>query len=1102
MAHYDGAIRINTKLNTQGFNTGIQSMTASLGKLAAAVGIAFSVGALVKMGKQAIDLASDIQEVDNVVSKSFGHMRGEMDALANTAIEKLGMSRLTAYQTGSTFMAMGKSMLDSAEDAKDMALALTEATGNLSSFYNVTQDVASTALKSIYTGETETLKQFGIVMTETNLQQFAQEQGIRKTISAMSQSEKVTLRYKYVMEQLAFVGSDFADTQDSWANQTRILSEQWKELLSILGSGLITVLTPVVKGLNNIVASLINVANAAGKILSDLFGIQAQQLSVNAGSAEDAADAMTDYGNATEAAAKKAKNATAAFDDLNVLQSQQTSGGNGGGFGGEITSSDMEVTQGITGQISDKMSVLLATLSPLTEAVRTLWNDGLSLLLNFNADTWTDFYDNFLKPVGLWSVGTGLPRLAEIANDFLKKIDWSKLRTSLDSFYTVLGELTKLTFDAMLDFWEYFLSPLAAWVINDAFVALVNICTDFAKKINWNQFNVSLEKFYKVLEKFSTAIGTGLISFLTATYDLLSPVVIDLINLLAEGLEMLFDVLNMIPSGALEALGGALGGLLMTFITYKGAIAIMGGLETAWIALYVALDDGLKAITTAIASNPFLALATGIAALVGALISLEDAHNEKMEVMWDTEEIERYGDTVENITQKVSDLSEKMIEASNARIDSVNNAKDIEAQYLQTLADKYFNLSEKTDLSTQEYGELKLAAEQLVEAFPELEKFYNSSTGLIDANRVSVEKLIEAKKNELILNAISEEWSDALHAQIQQQKELDEVTQNLTSAQKEQLEIKEKLDNWDDNSGESYTEYRDKYEELTDRIKDFTQAQTDAKDALSAMEGEISYYSDLYSQYSAVGANYAAGMADGISAGEGKVLFAAENMGNNSVDSLKNVLRTHSPSKVTEEIGRYYTAGFNRGVLESINQTNAAIKAWISNAIDPYFALDRWRQLGENVRAGFSLGISGLATDVIDILNLVIGSFEIMARQINQAINGLIIGYNAVAQGTGSPLVGTVADIQLERIPKLATGAVIPPNQQFLAILGDQRGGTNIEAPLSTIENAVQNVFDRNSVGGNQEIVIRFEGTPAQMVRELRPYIVKENHRIGLDFRK
>lgn len=212
------------------------------------LGLTFSTVALVKFGKEAIGVASDLAEVDNVVSKAFGNMRNEMDDLSASSIKNLGMSRLMAYQTGSTFMSMGKSMLDSSENAKNMALSLTKLTANMASFFNVSQDLASIALKSIYTGETETLKQYGVVMTEVNLKQFAQEQGIKKAYAAMTQSEKVMLRYQYVMSQLSYIGDDFIDTQDSWANQTRILSEQWKEFLGIVGNGLIAVLTPVVKG--------------------------------------------------------------------------------------------------------------------------------------------------------------------------------------------------------------------------------------------------------------------------------------------------------------------------------------------------------------------------------------------------------------------------------------------------------------------------------------------------------------------------------------------------------------------------------------------------------------------------------------------------------------------------------------------------------------------------------------------------------------------------------------------------------------------------------------------------------------------------------------
>lgn len=336
-------------MDTDGFNHGIKSMIASLGSITKMLGLTFSTVALVKFGKEAIGVASDLAEVDNVVSKAFGNMRNEMDDLAASSIKNLGMSRLMAYQTGSTFMSMGKSMLDSSENAKNMALSLTKLTANMASFFNVSQDLASIALKSIYTGETETLKQYGVVMTEVNLKQFAQEQGIKKSYAAMTQSEKVMLRYQYVMSQLSYIGDDFIDTQDSWANQTRILSEQWKEFLGIVGNGLIAVLTPVVKGLNTIVAALIDVGNTISSILSSVFGIQMQQMSTTASAAEsvaggysDAADSMDDYADATTKAGKAAKGALASFDDLNVLQQDNSGSGSSSGGGAAVTMEPIE----------------------------------------------------------------------------------------------------------------------------------------------------------------------------------------------------------------------------------------------------------------------------------------------------------------------------------------------------------------------------------------------------------------------------------------------------------------------------------------------------------------------------------------------------------------------------------------------------------------------------------------------------------------------------------------------------------------------------------------------------------------------------------------
>lgn len=569
IAQYDGSIRINTKLNTDGFNSGIKSMMGSLGGITKLLGIALSTASLIKFGKEAIGLASDLAEVDNVVNKAFGNMRSEMDALADSAIKNLGMSRLMAYQTGSTFMSMGKSMIANSEDAKNMALSLTKLTANMASFFNVSQDLASIALKSIYTGETETLKQYGVVMTEVNLKQFAQEQGIRKSYAAMTQSEKVMLRYQYVMNQLSYIGDDFIDTQDSWANQTRILSEQWKELLTILGSGLITVLTPVVKGLNMIVSALINVGNTISNILSSVFGIQMQQMSATAAAAEnvaggyaDAADSMGDYADATKKAAKAAKGALAPFDDLNVLQKDTSSGsgsGSGGSSGMQIQPVDPSAQTSAIDQIQNKYKKFFDYINKLKDnfvkGFQSSWNKldvssqfenirkSAESIKNTLTDIFTDRFvlasvDNFVQTVAtsLGSMAASVTSIgATIAENFvggmaifLENNSWD-IKGYIQKMFDVSADIVELAAEGLEAFANVFsvfgdengqqITANLIQIFADAFMMVTENAAKFARDIidcivtpfveNQDALKTALDGFLYVIADLTSTISDG-----------------------------------------------------------------------------------------------------------------------------------------------------------------------------------------------------------------------------------------------------------------------------------------------------------------------------------------------------------------------------------------------------------------------------------------------------------------------------------------------------------------------------------------------------------------------------------------------------------------
>ena len=195
----DGSVTIAVDLDSTNFKNGLARLGSQLGgikatllRVGAAVGAAFGVKALISFGKEAIDLGSDIAEVQNVVDTAFGSMAYKAEEFANTAIQQFGMSKLAAKKTASTYMAMASGMGLGADRASDMAVSLAGLTGDVASFFNISQELADVKLKSVFTGETESLKDLGIVMTQTNLDAFALANGFGKTVDKMTQAEQVS----------------------------------------------------------------------------------------------------------------------------------------------------------------------------------------------------------------------------------------------------------------------------------------------------------------------------------------------------------------------------------------------------------------------------------------------------------------------------------------------------------------------------------------------------------------------------------------------------------------------------------------------------------------------------------------------------------------------------------------------------------------------------------------------------------------------------------------------------------------------------------------------------------------------------------------------
>ena len=217
-----GQIGLDLVVNSNSFQRQMAGITGLAKKAGAALAGAFAVKKIVDFGKKCLELGSDLAEVQNVVDVTFPHMTSQVDQFAKSAAMSFGLSETMAKKYTGTFGAMAKAFGFSEQAAYDMSATLTGLTGDVASFYNLSQDEAYTKLKSVFTGETESLKDLGVVMTQTALDSYALANGFGKTTSAMTEAEKVSLRYTFVQDQLSAAQGDFARTSDSWANQVRV----------------------------------------------------------------------------------------------------------------------------------------------------------------------------------------------------------------------------------------------------------------------------------------------------------------------------------------------------------------------------------------------------------------------------------------------------------------------------------------------------------------------------------------------------------------------------------------------------------------------------------------------------------------------------------------------------------------------------------------------------------------------------------------------------------------------------------------------------------------------------------------------------------------
>ncbi len=260
--------KFNNSIN-QGVNSA-NTLKSTFSKVASALGL-YKIGSeIMQTASQAVELASDLKEVQNVVDVTFGGSSNIIDEWSTTTLDAFGLNELSAKQYAGTMGAMLKSSGLASDSAMKMSMTVTELAGDMASFYNLSGEEAFNKLRSGLSGETEPLKQLGINMSVANLEAYALKQGISETYSEMTQGEQTILRYNYLLSATADAQGDFARTSDSYANQTKLLEENWTSFTATLAEGALPILATVTQTLNGAISFLNEHSDTVKAVLAGL----------------------------------------------------------------------------------------------------------------------------------------------------------------------------------------------------------------------------------------------------------------------------------------------------------------------------------------------------------------------------------------------------------------------------------------------------------------------------------------------------------------------------------------------------------------------------------------------------------------------------------------------------------------------------------------------------------------------------------------------------------------------------------------------------------------------------------------------------------------
>ena len=991
----DGSVIIDTRMDTSGVQNGVSAIRQSFNglgsvvkKIGVLIGGAFAIGKLTQFGKECVELGSNLAEVQNVVDVTFTTMSDKVNEFAKNAMATAGLSETMAKQYVGTFGAMSKSFGFSESQAYDMSTALTQLTGDVASFYNISQDLAYIKLKSVFTGETETLKDLGVVMTQSALDQFALANGYGKTTSAMTEQEKVALRLAFVQKQLSAASGDFIRTSGSWANQVRVMQLQLQSLKATVGQGLINLFTPVLRVINILLGKLATLANAfksftelitgkkssgqtgasgAGLAGTDAIADTADQYGNAADNAEKLADATNDTADATKKATKAAKGYLSPLDEINNYSTDKS------------TDSSSKVP-GATGGLADQMKDAVQNVDYGKLAEGEIVLDKMSKPLKKIIDRFKQLAKLIAK--GFWD---GLGDYEPILDGIKKDLD--SIWKSLKDIFTD-PEVTKAA-NKFLDSFAYTIGQVAGSFARIGLTIAQNIIGGIEKFLKQNtqriknylidMFNIGAE-ISKIAGNLATAFADVFSVFGGETAQQITA---DLIGIFAE--------IGMVLTETAAKLGrDILNMIAQPFIDNKDI-------------LKSAIEGSLGVIETVTSS-----VLTVIQTLSDVISRLYDEH------------VKPFFDSIAN---GLSSIFETLITGYNTYVLPV----------LQGLAEQFKGLLEGP----------------LGDAILKIETFLGK---LIDSLKLLWESVLVPLINWIIANllpVVAEIINVVGTVAIKVIKSLIKIIGDVADALSGIIDFLVGVFTGDwELAWQGIKEIADGAWSL---IKDIITGTWDAIKAVT--KGALSIIKSIIN----VAWNAIKAVTSTVWNAIKKTLFSILNSIKSTVGTVVNAIRT----KVTRTWKSTWSEATQtlKNAATFIFAKVGAIKDTITNKFNA--ARDAVRSAFEGI-VNF---IKAPINQAISIVNNAVG-------MINNAIGGIESAFSfgpwTVPTPFGSKTIGFHATFpRIGTIPYLASGAVIPPRSEFLAVLGDQKKGNNLEAPESLLRQIVREESGKGQNDGN-----------------------------------